>query len=374
MPLFAFETSQDDGFVRKLGFIDETGKLVIEQKYSWSAYSHFNKHGYCVVNTDVNWSQAIINHEGSTLLTLPKGYFNFVMSPPDAHGIFPVEHRLDSDDPKAYEIQGRDRVYIGRTRHYGINLNGEIIFEKKFSSGADGYYQLEEPPQNGKKRCLGIINHEGKVTVPAEFEWMSWSRTDACVSVIRDGLFGVIDYYGREIIPISHGVRGFQDISASTDGVIVYFDRSKGKCVSVNLEGQLLAELPTTYWSPSIPNACPILSDGLMKITEGKGSKEGQSYYVDAHGNHPMRGFWNKPKKFDPECRLGYFNDGLATYRVDNLSGYIHKSGAVTIDAQYESAGNFTNGLAKVFPTKDDRFKKRYRYINTDGEVVAQNY
>jgi hypothetical protein len=194
------------------------------------------------------------------------------------------------------------------------------------------------------------------------------------VSVIRGGLFGVLDYHGNEVIPIKHPVAGFHHLSEVQDGKAVYYDRQSNMCIVVTRDGEQLGTVPPTYWSSIYPKACPSLSDGLMLINQMQRNGKTQSYFVDPYGNFPMKNWRGKPRIFDETERLDYFGEGLAHYRKDDLGGYIDKAGKMVIPQQFEAAGTFKNGLAKVFRTRDDRIKDRYSYINKTGDEVARNY
>ncbi len=375
MNLFPLTASYDNASQENLGFINNAGDLVIRRK-DISHLSSFNRFGYCVLSSGSfeNRREQIIDQDNRLLLTLPENHNIPWMHPPDGHGIFAAKHELDKKDSTAYTRSGREAVYVGRTRYYAMNLNGEVVFEEKIGQGANGYYELRRPTKLKGQKRLGIINHLGEITVPAEFDDMLWSRTDPLVTVLRNGLLGVIDYYGREVIPISLPVKSFTDMRFVSNGILAYYDPRQDVCHTVNMEGDLLARIPLTYDSPTLHGSCPWLSDGLMLIKEKNKEREGPSYYRDAYGKYPMRVTWYKPIKFTPEYRVGFFYDGLATFHLNGLMGYIEKSGSVAIDAQFESTQNFTNGLAKTFRTREDKLKNRYSYINTSGEIVACNH
>lgn len=375
MTLFPFSTPDVSQFNKKLGFINEIGELIIDQQYPLHPFSTFNRFGYCVVGEVSREHYYIIDQSNQKLLTIPKDHIIADMKAPDAYGIFSVTHQLDFHDSNAFSPMFHgERTYRGRTKHYAMNLKGEIVFEENIFAGANGFYQLNKPATDRSGDLGGIINHLGEVTVPAQFDSMHWSGTDPYVSVIRDGLSGVIDYHGNEIIPISYPVDGIHQLSYVNDGIAIIYDAHRHECHSFNMLGEKLGQIPITYWSEMFPKACPTHSDGLVLVRKRKGLKAGKSYFLDVHGKNPMKKTWRRQNSFSPAQRVGHFNGGLATYKSNNLFGYIDKSGEVAINAQYGSANPFSNGLAKIYPAKEDIAANRYCYINKHGEFVACNH
>ena len=375
MKLFPLMPPNDAGKARKLGFINCTGDLVIDHQYAPSNWSVFNRHGFCVVNTPKSEQLLIIDQNNTTRLTLPNDHLISYMTPPDALGIFAVRHLLDKDDPGAYTSDYRERNYHGRVRNYAMNLQGEVVFEERISTGSNGFYQLIRPLKDSRYDLLGIINHLGEITVPPQFYSMGWSRSSPQVSVKKNELFGVIDYYGNEILPISDSLRinGEYIYSLEDNNILIYHTHSnKGRTIS--LDGEHLGLIPSTYRGNTNPKAPPSFSDGLIMITVNSKFRKSGTYFIDVYGKCPMRDSRNKPKMFPPEYWMRSFKEGRAAFRVNGLFGFIDKSGEVVIDAQYESASDFNNGLAKVFRTNEDYHAGRYCYINKIGQIAACNH
>ncbi|MCH5215231.1 MAG: WG repeat-containing protein [Muribaculaceae bacterium] len=68
------------------------------------------------------------------------------------------------------------------------------------------------------------------------------------------------------------------------------------------------------------------------------------------------------------ECAAGY-SDGLLSIKLeDGKSGYIDKNGELAIKAAYDIVTNFSNGVALVGTSKDE--KMYYSVINKKGETV----
>ncbi len=111
-----------------------------------------------------------------------------------------------------------------------------------------------------------------------------------------------------------------------------------------------------TYVIPSRYADAMRFSEGLEPVSE----VDGPCAFIDTKGETKL--------KVEFADMLGSFRDGLAVFMQDGKLGYIDKSGKIVVPAQYDHAGTFHDGLAKVaqdapgLPTK-------YGYINTKGEL-----
>jgi hypothetical protein len=85
----------------------------------------------------------------------------------------------------------------------------------------------------------------------------------------------------------------------------------------------------------------------------------GLTGWVDAeeHLAFPMR-------KYQKAFR---FSSGLARFQMDDLYGYLDKSGKMAIPNKYDSAEDFDHGLARVLT------KEGFAYIDTEGNIVWQS-
>lgn len=70
---------------------------------------------------------------------------------------------------------------------------------------------------------------------------------------------------------------------------------------------------------------------------------------------------------FRYELPSGDFSEGRAAVRLENRYGYIDERGAMVIDPRFETAGQFSSGLARVI----EAGRTRYSYINKLGETVV---
>lgn len=365
MPLFPF-AAPEHGL---LGFIDETGHLVIEQRFAPSAHARFGPGGFCILREAGAKSESVIDTTGALRLTLTPG-LSSLLTPPDEHGILAVRHDLEHDNPDAWQLDGHEVLYTGPSRHYAMHVTGEIAFEGHVVQARGGVYvvKVEQP------RLFGLCDRSGTFLLPPVYDSLSMSSTDPVVVAVRDGMAGLMDWSGAEIIPLVHPVSGFHDTPIAEEGRFIHLDPKRGVCPILDLGGRMVGETPPTRWSDLYPRAVPRLSDGLMQIAGLDRAGQEVFGYRDADGAPAMTGWSGRPRVFGPDRRPGYFHDGRATLRRGGLTGYIDRDGNEVIPPRYDSAGDFEKGLAKVHLTKADRLAGRYCYIDREGQTVACNH
>jgi len=102
-------------------------------------------------------------------------------------------------------------------------------------------------------------------------------------------------------------------------------------------------------------------SDGLALV-----NVSGKSYYIDKTGKMVIG-----PLTFIGAAK---FSEGLAVVWHDLKYGYIDKSGQVTIDLQFDFAGHFSEGLARVNIGLKSPFGQsgKWGYINKQGQIVIE--
>ncbi len=170
---------------------------------------------------------------------------------------------------------------------------------------------------------------------------------------------------------VDYSLEGLAQACAYYDEISSFHDgRSKvkkdGKWGFINKKGELVIPCKD-YWSIGE------FSEGLASVQwieeiEGNGSKN--SGYIDINGNMVIE----LNTKYD---QIGDFHEGLASISDYEKSGFINKKGQIVISCKYNSANNFSDGLAAVnLSSKMFDESHNYAYIDTKGNVVIslKNY
>lgn len=109
--------------------------------------------------------------------------------------------------------------------------------------------------------------------------------------------------------------------------------------------------------------------EGIAAVVDDQGW-----VYIDTKGGNVIR-----PYVFDN--RPDYFQEGLARFTADNKFGFFDKTGKVIIEAQFDFALPFHQGLAaicmecKIMQTDEEHSSVvggKWGYINKEGKIVIQ--
>ena len=339
----------------KFGFIDRTGAVVVAPKYA--AVGEMREGRIRVTEGQVSW------------------YI-------DLSGKIAIEAKYDS----AGEFRDSRAVVRQGDKYALIDPSGKLIAEIPYRVLGEFHQGLLRVQANnrvdaaGKKlpTTYGFVDVNGKIVIPPQFmpagefpddpadlpvggldhDWCYFDRTGKIIIRISMGphlnnadlfsngrlrvkegfAWGFKDAAGNWAIPPKYNdAQNFQGARANVqDGV---------KWVSIDVRGK---ELPVDKRKL---RAIEPPSEGLALATEND-----LLGWIDAkeHPAFPLR-------KYQEAHR---FSCGLARIKVDDLYGYLDRSGNLVIQNQYFSAADFDHDLALVM-TEDG-----IAYIDTKGAVV----
>ena len=303
----------------KWGYIDTQGKVIIPFQYDF-AWKFSN--GLAMVRK--SRKNGYINKKGEVIIP------------------FKVEHVSSFNNELA-------KVRNNYNNKYGfIDITGKIVIPCQFDEAADFSEGLARVYDYSSRR-YGFIDKTGKLVIP--YKYLYASESDR--GIFKEGLsaenrggpnaatHGYIDKAGEEVIPFHFCMtRGFSEGLAAVmkcDGEWLYIDNT----------GKTIIQLPRNH-SPSGTGG---FKEGLARVYTSQ-----EIYYMDKLGN----------KITTPYNSHGQdFSEGLAVIEKGFLWGYIDKTGKAVIPFQFEEAGSFTNGRARVQANDG-----KWGYIDKTGQVV----
>jgi hypothetical protein len=317
--------------------------------------------------------------------------------------------------------EGRIRVNVGSHAGY-IDLSGKMVIEPKYDTAGDfrnaravvmigGKYSLIDP--SGKLiadipyRVLGDF-HQGLLRVQAN------NLTDSNGKKLPTK-YGFVDHEGKVVIPPQFMPAGeFPDDSSNLpvgglDREWVYFDRT-GK-IQIRIPFGEHLENPNPFadgrlrfkegfnwgykdasggWAiPPKYNDARDFANGIAQVQEGD-----KWITIDIHGktvppdkkslrvvgpyreglalaaDNGLMGWVDQREKLAFPLRKYQkafaFSGGLARFELDDLYGYLDRSGNIAIPNKYAGADDFEHGLARV------EIGGRLAYIDTKGQVIWQ--
>ena len=200
------------------------------------------------------------------------------------------------------------------------------------------------------------VPESNRVNITMEYDWISdYENGFACVS--KDGKRGYIDKQGKVVIPLEYSNQ--YNSSFTTTGIVVLSNGSK--CGIKNSKNETVLPFEYDY----ILDPRWLLEDAGENADYSFILKKGELYgLANKYGDLVV------PPKYD-EINQD-FNDGLTVVRNGYRKGYINTNGEEVIPLEYELAGNFSEGLAKVRPIREyDRYNEPPLYI---GEKTYVGY
>jgi hypothetical protein len=178
-----------------------------------------------------------------------------------------------------------------------------------------GYFRVIK---NGK---AGVINSNGEILIPCEFDQVYDLTDDNYVKVLKNRKTGLYHIEQGIIISAEYD----QIWTFEGEMVKVLKDRKYGY---INKDG--LFVIPVEYnniWSPD--------ENGLIKVL-----KDGKTGFYDTNGNVIL------PADYQ---QIWSFEGDLAKVLKNGKLGYVNKDGEEVIPAIYDHIGSFENGRAKAF-------------------------
>ena len=305
----------------KIGFIDKTGKIVIDfdRLPSEAGVGNFSE-GFAPICFPDKQPSLYSSHCGfideTGKVVIPP---RFVLSSPFSEGLAWVRTeayigfvdpsgRVMIELPESFSIGFREGLAAIATKTGSgfIDKTGRFISTKRYErveSFSDGLAAVVERQEAEAK--YGFINKSGELAIPLTFDVGSWrgpfegamylSRfTEGLAPVMIGKLFGYIDHKGNVVIPPI-----FRDAGQFSEG---------------------LASVLTTDYQRGYIDKAGLL---VIKLSFARG---------------------------------GPFNDGLATLAVEwnglHKTGYIDRTGKIIIEPKFDTAFDFVDGIAEVYLTE----------------------
>jgi len=333
---------------RKHGFIDQTGKVVIEPKFD--GVDDFSE-GLAKIYMVGKYSTGYIDRTGE-----------IVIQP---------QFDIGSDFYEGFAWVGFDpektTFKIGSssqgTHSFNYNIGfidkaGKFITETIFKYAGDFSEGLAFVKT--KENKYGFIDKTGKFAIKPKFDWAS-DFSEGLALVLTNNKYGFIDKSGNFVIEP-------QFTSAE--------DFSEGLAV-VKIGGQLRQPNYMGHITTTIADSNYIYIDKTGKIILRIKAEEAHSFSdglarFEMYGDY-RHGFIDRSGKTVIQPKFSGssdFSDGLASVILeDGGFGWINKTGEIILKSAFPYADNFKNGLARV---ADDiqLYNAGYGYIDKTGKLI----
>ena len=350
-----FSNQSSDLFVvrvnKKYGFIDRTGKIVIEPQLEFA--SNYVEGLALVRTSSEELKLGFIDRTGKFVVSPRSGNLQFFSEGLAAVGI------------------GEFTMHGGGDHKFGfIDKSGNQIIETNFREARAFSEDLAAVMNEEGK--WGYIDKTGKAVIPFQFEdAFSFSEDLACV--LTNGLFGFIDKSGKIVIQPRFAVPSqFKEGLAAVELPVKNFKPNKYYGTYVRSFGELM-------YIDKAGNTAVKLDENIIKIND---FSEGLAV-VDVKESEKKyyTGFINTTGemivKLNFDANVQNFSEGLASFYTKDKFGFLDKTGKVVIKPEYSLAEDFHSGLARVEKGKDIMTQKlgyepKAGYIDKTGKVIWQ--
>ena len=374
-PRYDFIEEFKDGYAAvfvgdKMGFIDLTGNLVIEPQFEALVFGFDD--GYAIVEKDN--VIFLIDTTGEIMHSTIEKPEDFLT---DEENSYFEEKWGFLENSEIHDIGTFNdglASYQDEDRKYGyIKKNGEIIVDPIYDKAASFSEGLAVVTKDDK---AGFIDTTGKIVIPLQFKDEVGEFKNGMAKIEIEDRYGFIDRTGNfRIKPIYDEVTDFEEGLAAV--------KTNNKWGFVNSEGEFVIKLQYMNIGVFYHGLAPVLVDGKWGSINKKGEIVVQPQFYDrvyfdenGIGYVDTGGRWGYiNKKGEIQFLIGkrydygkWFSESLAVVRdfSSNKAGFIDKSGNLAIEPKFDNASSFYEGLASV------TINKKCGYINKEDEFVIE--
>lgn len=333
----------------KRGYIDRTGKIVIEPK--WNGANNFSNGRAVVAVNSPHYKEGYIDRTGK--LVIPAVF----------------------DDASDFDDDGLALVGVGKFGLHGsgehkfgfIDLNGNWVIKPTYRE-MYGFSEGLAAAKNDYGKW-GFIDKTGKVIIPFQFEIGS-GFSEGLAPMFSKDKYGYIDKSGKWVIePQFTQANSFEDGLAvvKRGGVllkpygttITNKGEFYGQFAVIDQSGRSVIEFDKNV------SSVKSFSEGLAAVEATKSSGPPSTGFIDRNGRFAIA-----PKY----SFVDSFSDGLAQFLLNGKWTFMDKTGKVVFSTDYQVSYGFERGLASIQKVGaggfDDFSNHKYGYIDRSGKVI----
>jgi hypothetical protein len=205
-------------------------------------------------------------------------------------------------------------------------LTGILVFLIYFHSGVFAAVNYEEV-----KPCTVLLPSgpkwgfvkatTGQWVVQPQYDAIGMFEENGLAAVKIDNKWGFIDLDGKQAIPLR-----FERVSRWAEGLAAV--QENGNPGYIDVTGRMVIG-PLPY------KICSVFSEGLATIID----KQDKAGYIDKAGKVVIEAQYESADSF---------SEGLAAVRINGKVGFINKKNEVVIEPQYATPSSFKEGFASV--------------------------
>ena len=311
-----YETSAN-----KWGYIDKTGKLVIEAVFD--DVGQFSE-GLAAINQNGKWGY--IDRKGKMVIPIIyKSGWAFhenrarvkPFDQPDSY-IYPSGTSLASAQWSAAGdfSEGLALVKVGNLFGY-IDSTGSMAIQPIYARGQNFRHGLAVIEIEERS---GVINKAGELLVPARFDKIILPEEAGIILCMQANTAEAFDFSGRQLVKLENA-----NMTAS-DGHLIVFNRN---------DKYYFYDLDHAGSKPTMPY------DHIIPLGQHRwAGRKGEEYSL----------LDNEGEKIDTILyqQINHFKEGVAAYRKNKTWGYLNLNGEVLSSNIFRMAWDFNEGVARV--------------------------
>jgi hypothetical protein len=326
--------TNEDPWTTKQGFIDTTGKYVVQPQFDIVADSF--SEGFVMVQNQPHgrWGPTVYGFVDSTGKT-----------------VVPVENQSAtefSNGMASYATQDGTIHYIDTSLKTVVSITSSDGFSGIDGNFSNGYAWVRSAERTWLQCSNGWCSYNG-----ADFETTCWT-------CIAPRLWGVINTNKRMVVPFTYTY--VDRITHRADGLMrAYLNTGENFSPSFYDEGLhnfVLVDYKGEVHTPVVRETAHF-SEGLAAVNIG-----GRGGFINEDGDVVIEPQFNY---------VWSFRDGVARvamgYQWDRLFGFIDTTGKIIIPIELRSANDFSEGLSATY----DSEKQLVGYMDKTGKVVIDH-
>ena len=240
-----------------------------------------------------------------------------------------------------------------------INRKGEVVIAPTYDDADDFYDDAAKVClTKGSEYGCGFIDRKGQWLVQPIYQ-IAGRFNEGKAFVAKDDLYGYVDMQGREVIACQ-----FEDAGQFHNGYAAI--KQGGWTGFIDKTGTVIIKPAYT-----VVVSHPRFIDGIAPVF---GADE-QTGFIDTSGQWYISAQFNSAGNFVDGLAWAMWqqDDSAAEHGFTIKGGYIDREGVYVIPPEYDFGWDFSEGYATVWVRSEDKKSKIWKVIDKEGSIVLDN-
>lgn len=367
---------------KKYGALDSTGKLVVP-----AIYDNVSEHGNNFVVVTSNKKSGLANQGGQVVLQPEYDYISVINAADKFYvrknGVYTVyDTKLKvviSADSAEYLTMGEKRIVkMKKDKALVYDVNGKLLKtfnQPNLRAGASNVFSSEDSLKLSYDATIMVNNLSAHSSKAIPYTNAGDFNEDGIFLAEKNGKYDFIDFTGKKLNTTSY----YSAVNFS-EGICALQETSSGRSYIADKNFNKIKELATNFKGPySEGIALSISPFGLSVVyldkkgntfctiegSNGGACTNGRIIVVDNFSNYSLYDKTGMRIGTDSWKGMRDFTEGVCAVSKNDKWGFIDTLGKFVIDAKYDEASSFYNGVAIV------KSGTSYMLINKKGEQVG---